>query len=291
MHARMHAYTRTCVHACMHARTHRCDWLDDSTLVAFLSLSTGATAGMTVAIRSNVLCRGSHKCSASISYLHALSARMNPAYCVCVLAQVLWPRGYEGSCADSDSKCAPAQALTVGSLFPCDTRSTMERELCIEPTAVIQAPTELGSCPGSQLQLDGSRSTGGGVRPLVYSWAAPPRSCDNYYEVAAALTSAGSMPSVVLPASALNGGSSFTITLTVITFLGRVSAPFHLTITRAPLPVPSLVVLAAPLLTFPASSGVTLEAQASVHGCMCACVHEAQASVHVCMGMGAWVHG
>ena len=171
----------------------------------------------------------------------------------------------------------------------------MERELCVEPTAVIQAPTELGSCQGSQLQLDGSRSTGGGVRPLVYSWAAPPRSCDNYYEVAAALTSAGSMPSVVLPASALNGGSSFTITLTVTTFLGRVSAPFHLTITRAPLPVPSLVVLAAPLplLTFPASSGVTLEAQASVHGCMCACVHEAQASVHVCMGMGmgAWVHG
>ena len=141
------------------------------------------------------------------------------------------------------------------------------------------------------------------MRPLVYSWAAPPRSCDNYYDVAAALASAGSMPSVLLPGPALDGGSTFAITLTVTTFLGRVSAPFHLTITRAPLPVPSLVVLAAPLLTFPASAGVTLEAQASVHECMGACVHEAQASVHGCMGacaheaqasvhgcMGAWVH-
>lgn len=154
-----------------------CDWLDDSSLFALLSSSTAAAASMAVTLRPNVL----------------------------------WPRGYTGSCAGAHSKCAPAQTLAVDDLFPCDMATTPERELCVEPTAVIQAPMELGSCAGSGLLLDGSRSAGGGVRPLAYSWSAPPRSCDNYYDVTAALSMAGSVPTVTLPADALDGGSSFTI--------------------------------------------------------------------------------
>lgn len=154
-----------------------CDWLDGSSLVAFLSMSTAAAAGMTVSLK----------------------------------AHVLWPQNYGGSCTDAHTKCAPAQHLTVDALFPCDQYMTAERELCAKPVATIQAPTELGSCPGSTLLLDASRSTGGGVRPLSYAWTALPRSCDNYYQVSAVLKSAGSSPSVLLPAWALDGGSSYTV--------------------------------------------------------------------------------
>ena len=124
-----------------------CDWNDGSTLVAFLTKDSAAGAGMAVTTRSDVL----------------------------------WPLGYTAPCGAADSMCAPSQSYIVDAYFPCDTRETDNIEACITPTALIQAPTEIDSCPGTSFTLDASRSTGGGVRPLEYIWSASPRTCDNYY--------------------------------------------------------------------------------------------------------------
>ena len=210
-----------------------CDWLDDSTLVAFLSASTAAAAGMTVTIRP----------------------------------KVLWPKDYLGSCGDGDSKCADVQSLTVSSLFPCDIAGTPVHEVCIQPIAVIQAPNEIASCPGTTLTLDASHSTGGGVRPLTYTWSALPTSCDNYYSISSALSAAGGVPTVVLSASEVDGGNTFTVILKVTTFLGSTSVPVYVTVTRAAMPVPSVTIQAPPLLVIPGTSTVTVQAQAVASGC------------------------
>ena len=210
-----------------------CDWLDDSTLFAFLSASTAAAAGMTVTIRP----------------------------------KVLWPKDYLGSCNDGDSKCADVQSLTVSSLFPCDSVVTPVREVCTQPTAVIQAPNEIASCPGTTLTLDASRSTGGGVRPLTYTWSAIPTSCDNYYSISSALSAAGDAPTMVLSATEVDGGNTFTLILKVTTFLGSTSVPVYVTITRAAMPVPSVTIKAPPLLVIPGTSTVTIQAQAVASGC------------------------
>ena len=110
-----------------------CDWLDGSTLIAFLTRDTAASRGMSVGIRSNVL----------------------------------WPASVsKANCNQAASKCATAQSLSVNADFPCDTAATSEVELCVVPTALIQAPAQIDSCPGTGLELDASRSSGGGVRSL-----------------------------------------------------------------------------------------------------------------------------
>mmetsp|Transcript_18113 Transcript_18113/g.57880 ORF Transcript_18113/g.57880 Transcript_18113/m.57880 type:complete len:154 (-) Transcript_18113:696-1157(-) len=116
-----------------------CYWLDDSTLVALLTVSSAAAPGMTLAVRPGVLSPMAYTCMSSGS---------------------------------ADSLCASAQELTVSSLSPCDRATTEEVEQCTKPTAIIQAPTELSSCAQASLTLDASRSTGGGVRPLSYTWRA-----------------------------------------------------------------------------------------------------------------------
>ena len=210
-----------------------CDWLDDSTVFALLSPSTAASGGMIITLRPDVL----------------------------------WPQGYQGSCDDSsDSKCAPVQSLQVNELFPCDVAATPVRELCIQPVASIQAPSVISSYPGTTLTLDASRSTGGGVRPLIYTWHAYPRATDNYYAVSNALAVAGSVPTVTLGFEQLDGGSKFTFTLVVSTFLGSASVPLSATITRATAPVPTIIILAPPLLAVPASSTVALQAQGTSGG-------------------------
>ena len=129
----------------------KCAWADDSTLFVRLTLYTAAAPGMRIGIRSDVL----------------------------------WPKewNYPGTCAGESSKCAKAAQVVVDADFPCDLRGTKERELCIQPIALIQAPTEISSCSGSTLNLDASRSSGSGIKPLTYSWSASPRTCDNYCEL------------------------------------------------------------------------------------------------------------
>ena len=123
-----------------------CAWYSDSVVFAQLSMTTGASGGMTVTLRDGVL----------------------------------WPRSWEypGTCDGAESMCAKTQTLSVSEFFPCDRSYTEAIELCVQPNAVVQGPKEISSCPGSAITLDGARSTGGGIKPLVYSWRANPLTCD-----------------------------------------------------------------------------------------------------------------
>jgi hypothetical protein len=216
-----------------------CDWVDDSTMFAQLTLYTNASAGMRVGVRANVL----------------------------------WPRSYTGSCNEPDSKCTPAQALDVDAFFPCDRRDTTARDACVTPTALVQAPNEISSCPGTSLTLDATRSSGGGVRPLLFQWSASPRTCDNYYAISSRLSTLNSadqqqQQTVELTGADLDGGNHFEIILIVRSFLGSSSTPYTIIVTRAALPVPLLTIQAPPLLQLPVSAPRTaLQGKASIAEC------------------------
>ena len=218
-----------------------CYWKDDSTLVAQLTMESLATSGMAVGVRPNVL----------------------------------WPKAwpYPGSCYVVGSMCVVSGGagsnIAVDKDFPCDTKQTpATREQCIVPTALIQAPNEIDSCPGTSITLDATPSTGGGVRPLTYSWSANPRSTDNYYQVAAKLAAGGTAASSIeLGSAELDNGRSFNLRLVVTSFLGISSAPFTARISRSAMPVPKISVQAPPLMEFPRSATVTLEASASIAAC------------------------
>ena len=181
---------------------------------------------------------------------------------------VLGPKGYAGPCDGSaESLCALATTLSVDQFYPCDRRDTAERELCVTPSALIQSPSVISSCPGTSITLDATRSDGGGVRPLTFSWSASPRTCDNYYAVSSALLAAGSVDTITLGGAELNDGAHFQLYLVVVNFLGASSSSFELTLTRDALPLPSITIQAPPLLALPASASVSLEAHAQIAAC------------------------
>ena len=106
------------------------------------------------------------------------------------------------------------------------------------------------------------------MRPLTYAWSvSPAAACDNHERVSASLAAAGSTAIVTLDATALDGGSVFTITLVVTSFLGLSSMPSTLTLTRAAMPVPSITIQAPPLLILPAAARIALVAQARTAPC------------------------
>ena len=213
-----------------------CFWQDDSTLIALLSSTTSASRYMEVSVRGDVL----------------------------------WPQGYLGSCEGNASLCMRATTLPIDQFFPCDSRFTDARELCVVPQSFVQAPLILSSCSGTAVTLDASRSEGGGVRPLSYIWSANPRTCDNYLPISAVLKAAGSVSSIKLPGSALDGGQGFEIRLRVVNFLGARSTWTTVKLTRAPMPVPLVAIQAPPLLTFPRIATVSIEAEASIASCFAA---------------------
>ena len=154
--------------------------------------------------------------------------------------------------------------------FPCDTRSTpATRERCIQPTAFIQAPSEIDGCPSTSLTLDGTLSTGGGIRPLTYTWTANPRSSDSYYQIAPALAAGGGIDRgvVTLGPAELDKGRRFEVRLVVTSFLGIASTPQSIVVQRAALPVPSISIKAPPVLYLPRSSSVVIQATASIANC------------------------
>ena len=214
-----------------------CYWTDDTTLIAQLTMHSMATGGMRVGLKPGTL----------------------------------WPLAwtYPGSCDVPGSKCTPAgSSLVVDADFPCDQRETSTRELCPPPTAFVQAPVQIDSCKGTSLTLDGTRSSGGGVRSLAFSWIALPRSCDNAAEIAALLaTDQGTAATVTLGGEQLDGGQRFEVQLVVTNFLGVASAPYVVVVTRAAIPVPSVSINAPSLLVFPASGSVRLAASASIAPC------------------------
>ena len=217
-----------------------CDWEDDYTLIALLASTTGANGGMRVNVRPNVL----------------------------------WPLGYDLPCDDVSagiSMCTQAVHLDVNADFPCDRRDTAEIEECVTPSAVLQAPTEIDSCAGTSLLLDATRSTGGGVRPLVFEWYSDsPSKCNNWPEIGPRLDAAtanGGITSLLLTGNELDGGTRFIITLRVLNFLGQASEPTTTTIYKASIPLPNIAIQAPPLLTFPATQTVSLEAQSEIASC------------------------
>ena len=226
----------------------QCTWKDDSTLIAQLSILTDARPGSTITTRPNVL----------------------------------WPKSwdYPGSCgmsADNESAtdsslCAGELSLTIDAAFPCDRRLTIHtRELCAQPIAILQAPAEISSCPGTALLLDGSRSSGGGIKPLVYLWGVNPRSTDNYPLVLPAIKAQAaqstSTPRIKLSSLQLHGGSVFEFALVVVNFLGAASQPTVVSLKRAALPIPSITIQSPPLLLFSSSVTVLLEARATLPDC------------------------
>lgn len=126
----------------------QCGWSDDSTIQVFLRFDTDAAPGMVVTLRDNTI----------------------------------KPKYYTGECApgQAGNKCnsGATSTMAVNDFFPCDLTSTEETELCIAPVAVLQAPTELSSCPGTSLTLDASQSYGSGIKPLNFHWRTT-RECDN----------------------------------------------------------------------------------------------------------------
>eukprot|EP00966_Prymnesium_polylepis_P218365 5054227-Prymnesium_polylepis.1 len=215
----------------------QCDWTDDSTLVAFLSMYTNAGPSMAITVRANVL----------------------------------WPRAwaYPGTCSGLENYCATAIAVTVDRDFPCDRRDTVEVEPCLVPTAVIQGPSELSSCPGTSVTLDASNSVGGGAKALSFQFAVHPTRTDRASVVSASLEAIGSSSKVTL-ARELDGGSTFVFALRVSNFLGQTSAPVEYVLKRAPKPIPTITIAAPPLLMFRAATSITLSAAASLASCFAA---------------------
>ena len=189
-----------------------CLWYDDSTMIVFLTMFTNAAPGLVVNIKPNVL----------------------------------WPKTWKvpaWGCSGPESMCAGANGeivtMTVDPFFPCDRVATLDRELCIQPVALIQAPAKISSCPGTEISLDGARSEGGGIKPLTFTWAAHPTKSDNYYEISNSLVSQGDTPTATL-STELDGGRTYVFLLYVSNFLGSSSAEFELTVLRDSMPIPTI---------------------------------------------------
>lgn len=216
----------------------QCGWSDDSTLVVHLTALTNAAAGMAVRVRAGAVC------SAVEDYFNAVR-------------NVTFTGG----------ACAGALALSVDPDHPCDRQDTAGREECGVPTAIIQRPSVIGACAGTSLYLDGSRSTGGGVKPLSFAWRALPQTCDNYWQVKSRLEAVGDVPAVELRPPEIDGGGSFAVVLTVTSYLGVTSAEYTTTVSRSALPLPSVTIEAPPLLYITPARPIQLEATARLAPC------------------------
>ena len=227
----------------------KCLWSDDSQLVVHLSLFTDAGPGMRVGVK-----RGT----------------VQPA---------LWqpPAACEAdpcTCDGVESLCNDALQLSVDRFFPCDRLDTPDvQELCIAPQALIQAPTQIGSCPDTPLTLDASASSfepGAGIKPLTFSIVADPTTCDNYAEVSAGIAAAlgdGVGVDTITLRSELNGGSNFVFAILTRNFLGISSSPYELTVTRAQKPIPTIIISGVPLLRLRKTNTISMQASAKLASC------------------------
>ena len=121
-----------------------CGWSDDSTIRAYLTIHTSAEPGMTVALRENAI----------------------------------RPKYFHGLCTPGaiDNMCNDKVNVTVDAFFPCNVPSADGRQECSPPVAVLLAPTVISVCEGTTLELDGTHSYGGGVKPLRFTWTATDKS-------------------------------------------------------------------------------------------------------------------
>ena len=224
--------TRAC-----HVRNTFLAGTDDSTVTVYLTTYTYAAPGMAVSVRP----------------------------------YVLWPKlwalgGVYGSCGLDDGMCNTHLSMDVDAYFPCNQRATAEREECVVPVAYIGGPTAISSCPGTALQLDGSRSSGGGIKPLVFSWSAHPILSDSYHKVQPALSAAGDAERVSV-STELDGGRKFLFLLRVSSFLGVQSDEYEFEVLRDPLPIPTISIEAPPVFTFRSSTQVSVQGKATLPIC------------------------
>ena len=82
-------------------------------------------------------------------------AMLSPGMTIGVQPNVLWPASwaYPGTCDVPETMCAGAISITVDANYPCDTRDTAAVEACMQPQAIILAPTKISSCPGTSAFL------------------------------------------------------------------------------------------------------------------------------------------
>eukprot|EP00966_Prymnesium_polylepis_P084844 1964200-Prymnesium_polylepis.1 len=157
---------------------------------AFLSMFTGAGPGVTIQVKDNVL----------------------------------WPKKwpYPGTCDGAESFCSKSVQRTVDRDFPCDRRDTSSIEPCLVPTAVVQGPTQLSSCPDTPATLDASNSEGGGAKALSYQFSVDPTKTDNAAAIKAALEAVGDSRTATVQ-SEMNDGRKFVFLVRVSNFLGQTS--------------------------------------------------------------------
>ena len=217
----------------------QCSWANSTQLIAYLTADTAAAPGMRVGF----------------------------------LPGVIWPLGwnYPGSCTEANSKCntITSSQLNISAFFPCDRRTTTAIEECVTPVAVLQVPLELSSCPDAEMSIDGSRSTGSGIKPLIFTWGSDPSICDNYYQVQSRIVgaNAGQIQSGTLGPAELAGGFTFVLWLRVDNFLGAQSAVVTRTITRATLPIPTMVILAPDVLYLRSTTSLDIRSRATLPTC------------------------
>ena len=186
----------------------QCYWSDETTLLVQLTLFTDAAPGMAVALKPGVI----------------------------------WPAlwSYPGSCDAEKSLCSNG-TTAVNVNHPCDQKATPEVEACVQPSALVQSATEISACPGTALTLDGSRSSGGGIKPMVFAWSAHPTKTDKYFAVQGGLDEANGAQRITLR-SELDDGHVFIFLLVVTNFLGQSSAPYTVEVTRATMAIPMITI-------------------------------------------------
>jgi hypothetical protein len=127
----------------------------------------------------------------------------------------------------------------------------------------------LSACDNTPLRLDGSTSVGGGAKELAFRWRAVPTACDNYYLVQAALDAAneGGQVDVMELSAALNGGSTFSFRLIVENFLGAISSPVAVVVSRAAAPIPEMSIDTPSQMPVRLGAEISLQANVALPGC------------------------
>ena len=196
-------------------RPNDCEWLDDATVVVYLTLYTSAAPGMDVCLKS------------------AIAPAIYPEACGCP-----WDPSDGPECAEDF--CNAEECVTVSDLYPCDDGLSDVKAECPTPEPEIKSPDIIGECPDAPLALDGSASRGGGIVPLTFYWGAD-RFSDNARRIKNAFAAAGTVARVTL-SSSLNDGFDFRFMLKVCNFLRRCSDIIYRDVPRAPLPIPVITI-------------------------------------------------
>lgn len=163
-----------------------------------------------------------------------------------------------------------AEPFALPTDAPCDDRSTVASEACLQPSATLSGPATLLLCPGSGLSLTGGYTTGEGAlspRPPRFIWAAAEGS-DNLVPISAHLATVHDASEVLeLDAALLDGGDHFEFTLQVVDFVGQESDPATHTVTRLATPAPAVTIEAPAHVRLSAGELLLLPARAQLASC------------------------